>query len=67
MIYLAWPGEYNKRRRYDSSFTVEYYIIRNDERINKSATVWAKDWNAAARAVDDSDYCLYIVSITEHC
>ena len=47
-------------------FTVEYYIIRNYERVQKSATVQAKDWNAAAKMVDDGGPYPYIVSITEH-
>lgn len=65
MLSLAWPGEDNKpwgARR----FTVEYYIIRNYERINKSATVRAKDWNAAAKMVDTGGYYPYVTSITEH-
>ena len=36
-------------------FTVEYYIIRAWERVNKSATVVAK-----------ADRGIYILSITEH-
>lgn len=47
-------------------FTVEYYIIRNYERINKSVTVRAKDWNAAAKMVDTGGYYPYVTSITEH-